>query len=117
MRKELKKYNGQRLSVTAIFERFGSKNGWHAPQKTILLKDIKYGDELLTDHIWFTCGKTFESLDLVQGDVIQFDARVNSYTKGYQGYREDVYSYVGKDYRLTHPTKAKKIEVYADNLK
>jgi len=44
--------------------------------------------------------------------MIQFDARVKSYIKGYRGYRDDIYDKpLSIDYKLSHPTKIKKIEL------
>jgi hypothetical protein len=48
------------------------------------------------------CGKTFENLDLTEGDIIQFDARVTTYNKGLRGKRTI-------DYKLSNPTKAIKM--------
>ncbi len=110
MRRELKKHAGQRFTVTATFERFGIKSGYMGRQlRTVLLRDVRRGDEVLTDHLWFTCGKTFDRLMLREGDCISFDARVSRYTKGYQGWREDVPQWTAYDYRLERPTKAFKI--------
>ena len=112
MRKNLKKLNGERFNVTATFERFGSRNSYMGTEKTILLKDLMKDDELLCDHMWFSCGKTFERLDLKEGDKISFDARVTKYIKGYKGrYAEEKgESWQQVDYRLERPTKARKIE-------
>ncbi len=57
------------------------------PEKTILLKDIRILETgtLATDHLWFTCGKTFDRLRLNAGDQIAFNARVGQYEKGYKG--------------------------------
>lgn len=105
MRKELKKINKQRLTFSATVEKFGFKSAFRGSDiKTILLKDVKTGDQIVTDHLWLTCGKWSESLKI--GDNITFDARVSNYTKGYQGYREDIYDKpVTTDYRLERPTK------------
>lgn len=108
MRKQLKKLNGQRFRVTATFNRFGTKDGFRGPEKTVLLTDIKKDGALITDHLWFACGKTFESLELTAGDIIAFDARVTAYEKGYRGRRAEAWTEV--DYRLERPTKARKIE-------
>ena len=103
MRNKLKKLEGNRFTVTATFERFGTKSSWGAGHlKTILLKDVTKDESIITDHIWFTCGKTFENLDLTEGDIIQFDARVKTYNKGLRDERTI-------DYKLSNPTKAIKL--------
>ncbi len=101
--------NTERHTFTATFVRFGTKHGWQVPERTVLLSNVKLGTETVADHLWFTCGKTWDQLDLQAGDSVQFDARVGKYQKGYQGYREDVYKPRMTDYRLERPTKASKL--------
>lgn len=99
----------ERYLFTARFARFGFKNGWTGPVKTLLLTDVTHNGVVVCDHLWFTCGKQFESLDLKEGDTLSFSARVSSYTKGYKGWREDVFDRpITKDWRLSFPTKVKK---------
>lgn len=113
MRKSLKQINGQRTRFLAKFDRFGQKNGYMGQQKTILLKDVRVLETgaLATDHLWFTCGKTFDQLHLNPGDQISFDARVGQYEKGYQGRKaeETGEAWSKTDYHLERPTKAVKI--------
>jgi hypothetical protein len=105
MRFELKKLNGQRFTATARFERFGIKSSWGpGHEKTLLLTNVTKDDSVITDHIWFTCGKTFEKLDLVEGDVIQFDARVAPYGKGLRDERMT-------DYKLSNPSRVTKLRI------
>ncbi|MCL5971970.1 MAG: hypothetical protein M1499_05350 [Firmicutes bacterium] len=115
MRKQLKTLNGQRLRFIGVFERFGTKRGWHGHEdRTILLKDVRREnapDGIVTDHLWFTCGKTFDRLHLRPGDVVAFNARVTTYEKGYHGRRaeETGEAWSALDYRLERPTQAVKI--------
>jgi hypothetical protein len=86
MRKNLETMKGKRMRFTALVERFGSKPNWHGfPETTILLKDVRFADtaELACDHLWFKHGKW--AMGLVEGHKFAFDARVDSYAKGYQG--------------------------------
>ena len=100
----------ERNTFTATVSRFGKKNGWKGPLDTILLTEVKHDGKVVCDHLWFTCGKQFKSLNLKEGDVITFSARVSSYIKGYKGYREDVYDHpISKDWRLSFPTKVRKM--------
>jgi len=57
---------------------------------------------LLTDHLWFSCGKWSAGLTL--GRFIEFDARAADYVKGYQGRREDVCAPVSRDWKLQRST-------------
>ena len=106
MRKKLKKLKEQRLSFEATFERYGSKQGYKGgPIRTLLFREIKNGEHIVTDHLWFTTNKQFELHELKEGQVILFEARVKGYQKGYKGRREDVYRPSEWDYKLSHPTK------------
>lgn len=111
MRKALQKLGEhERHTFTAEFVRFGIKNGWTGDVPTCLFKDVKLGDKVVCDHIWFTCGKQFDSLALQTGDIVECSARVSSYMKGYMGYRDDVWDKpVEKDWKLSFPTKVRKV--------
>lgn len=112
MRKELQRLTGkERHRFTATFERFGTKPGWFDRDKTILLVDVKLDGRVICDHLWFSCGKSFDRLALVKGDEVEFYARVSKYTKGYRGHREDAMleNPICTDYRLSNPTKVRKI--------
>lgn len=112
MRKELKKIGEQeRHTFTAAFSRFGIKNGWKGDVPTVLFKNVKFGDKIVCDHLWFDCGKQFDALDLQCGDIVEFSARVTSYVKGYFGHRFDAYieNPPREDWKLERPTKVKKI--------
>lgn len=106
MRTELKKLENQRLRFTAKIDRFGERNNFKGViVPTILLKDISLvgEDKVLSDHIWFTKGKSWDGFCV--GSRIEFDARISEYKKGYKGHRVDVLdSPVTTDYKLTRPT-------------
>ena len=107
MRQNLKKIEGVRKTFRGTFERSGSKQGWHGTEITLLFKNITDDKgNIISDHLWFNYTKGFERLSpWKQGDVVQFDARVAGYTKGYNGYREDICKPVEHDYKLSHPTR------------
>jgi len=114
MREELAKLHGKRRRFQGVFVRFGQKSGYKYPLTTILLKDVVdvASGKLVTDHLWFTMGKQFEALELKEGDVVHFNARVTEYEKGYRGRQdEDDYDYkpVQIDYRLSFPTQFMKV--------
>jgi len=120
MRKKLAAKNHFRGMFQGIFVRYGTKNGYKGPIKTVLLRQIQaVGGEIVSDHLWFNFTKGFEALGVCQeDDHIEFCARVKRYEKGYNGYRDDVYCPIETDYKLSHPTQIKKIEeaVYAESL-
>lgn len=111
VRQGLSERNGERFGIIATVGRFGQKNGWRGPIRTILLTDIcdaNTGTEL-TDHLWFTAGMW--ASDLHEGDRIVFEARVTKYQKGYFGHREAWDAALPSwDYRLERPTKIAKVD-------
>ncbi len=107
MRGKLENKLGPRMTFKAKVERFGRKNarGFPGFTKTILLKNIivfSTGEEA-TDHAWFTVGEMSEFNYVQEGDIIQFDARVKTYWKGYYNERQLI-DERKVDYRLSHPT-------------
>ena len=103
MRKQMRPLEFERKRFRGTFVRYGSKWAWDGSGlvTTLLLRDITdvASGRVVADHLWFNLTKGFEALgDLWRGDVIEFDARVKRYSKGYAGLRE-------VDYKLSHPTK------------
>lgn len=117
IRKELKAIGSDdRHTFTAEFVRFGKKSAYKGPDLTTLLfKDVRnVNGKVVTDHLWFTMTKGFEKCELQEGDIIQFDARVAMYEKGYKGrrYGEEYFLYMETsiDYKLSYPTKIKVVK-------
>lgn len=114
MRENLKQMCGVRTRFIATVKRFGTKKSYKGSSiETILLSDVTLSSgDVVTDHVWFTCGKWSEGL--YPGNVISFNARVKEYIKGYQGYREDALmeNPPTLDFRLDRPTK---VIVIAEN--
>lgn len=111
MRQELKLIYNRRLRFRAVVERFGEKKGYRGyPEPTILFKNVVRTDtgKQVTDHIWFTVGKTISSLGLRPGDTVEFDARVGGYVKGYVNHREYRDDRI-LDYKLNRPTRFQKV--------
>jgi hypothetical protein len=111
LRHNLKELYQKRTRFTAIFEKFGEKEGYNGYISiTILLTDLKEldGDEkVLTDHIWMNYGKQFKKLELSAGDLVAFNARVTIYEKGYS--IDSIDNPKRTDYKLERPTKIEKI--------
>jgi len=100
MRTELQRLYGHRLRFTAHVARFGSKKGYKGDSEaTILLSDIRIEGhkKILADHAWMNCGVILSRVAV--GDYIAFDARIDSYVKGYKSEDKRV------DFQLTRPTK------------
>jgi len=114
VRKKLKRKEEQRETFTGVFVRMGTKPGWYKPEKTILLKNVKDDTgQVVTDHLWFNYTKRFQAIgDMFEGDVIQFDARVKKYYKGYFGRREEVRldNPPSIDYKLSYPTRIEMVK-------
>lgn len=91
MREELRTIGSKGRHVfTATFVRFGFRNGYIGPVKTMLLQDVTLDSKIVSDHLWFDLTKGFSSADLSPGDVVEFCARVSAYEKGYKGHKDDV---------------------------
>ncbi|MQS75325.1 hypothetical protein FHL06_02810 [Lactobacillus halodurans] len=105
--------NEQRFTFNGRFKKYGFKYKDYRKNHavpTLLLTNI----ELLTDnkklnvadHLWFNLTKGFKSLGILKiGDVVQFNGRIASYTKGYQGFRPDINKSITLDYGITRPIK------------
>ena len=107
MRTTLQKREEERGSFTGTFRKYGLKSGYKGPStSTILLSHIRDSEgRVICDHLWFSLTKGFESLGtLTEGDIIQFEARVKEYRKGYVNKRIGI-DERKTDYKLSHPTK------------
>lgn len=112
MRKKLAAQAGIRKRFRAIFTRVGKKRNYKGySEDTILLQHVREADNLqpVANHVWFSYTKAFEKIKLTEGCVIEFDARVKAYTKGYVNKRLQVTPRT-TDFKLSHPTKIKLIE-------
>ncbi|MBB3700077.1 hypothetical protein KMW28_26990 [Flammeovirga yaeyamensis] len=109
-RRDLIPLKGQRLTFTATVGRMGTKSAFKGPPlPTVLLKNLSIKSDVVANHLWMNVGKQFMDLRLQPGDVIQFDARVTEYVKGYKGHRSDVHKPLEQDYKLERPTKIAKL--------
>ena len=107
MRKELAKQEGLRKKFSATVSRFGAKVNYNGyKEETILLKNIidLENNKRVAEHVWFTYTKGFQEARLKEGSVIEFEARVKQYTKGYVNRRYGINN-KSTDYKLSHPTK------------
>lgn len=112
MRKLLAKEKGNRKKFRASFGQIGKKVNYKGySEETILLKNVidLEINQVVTDHIWFSFSKGFEKLYPQSGMMIEFEARVKEYRKGYvnKAYRIDQSK---TDYKLSHPTKIKEVK-------
>ena len=112
MREQLAYLGARRTRFTGTLKRYGMKTGWQGRvEETVLLVEVKdHHGVVVADHLWFNLTKGFDELDLKPGDVVEFDARVMPYLKGYKGNREDEdLPPIERDYRLSYPTKFEKV--------
>lgn len=111
MRKQLASKEGERKKFTAVFSRLGRKAGYTGYSvETILLTKVRDAEtgELVTDHLWFTFTKGFQLFALTEGDTLEFEARVKSYSKGYVN-KSLAIDKEKRDYKLSNPTKIKRL--------
>lgn len=115
MRHELKDREGLRGVFTAVFRRFGARDGWNGHKViTALFVDVRdESREIVADHIWMTVGIQIRELKLVQGDRVAFLATVKRYVKGYQGrsLNPDLVEPPEYDFGLSRPTGVRKLGV------
>lgn len=107
MRSGLKRDAGQRKTFKALFVRLGKKSGFKGrSQETILLRNVTDPETgvLLTDHAWLNLTESFLAAGIREGTVIEFEARVKAYTKGYVNKRYTI-DRQKRDFRLSHPTR------------
>lgn len=106
MREVLHFLEGKRLKFQGVVKRIGTRSSFKGPDlETILVKNITLADRdtVICDHVWLTKRKRLA--EVKAGDIIQFEARVGKYLKGYKGHRFDVYKPTQIDYRLDRPSK------------
>lgn len=107
MRRKLKESLGDRKKFLGTFIRLGKKKNYRGySDETILLKnitDVETG-KMITDHAWFAYTKGFQTIAIVPGAQVEFEARVKEYKKGYQNTRYKIDNRT-IDYKLSHPTK------------
>lgn len=107
MRKKLATQEGERKKFRGEFSRLGKKTNFKGySEDTILLINITdvSTNTLVADHIWFSYTKGFEKIMLTEGAIIEFEARVKAYTKGYVNKRYGI-NKKSNDFKLSHPTK------------
>jgi len=111
MRKKLAKEEGNRKKFRAVIDRLGKKINFKGyTEETVLLKNVVdlETSQVVTDHLWLSLTKGFEKISLESGTLIEFEARVKEYQKGYINKAAGIN--LGKaDYKLSHPTKIKVI--------
>ena len=106
MRKKLAEEVGARKISRGVFARYGKKVSYKGySEETVLVEQIVDAEtnQVMCDHIWFSLTKSFEKLNLTSGDVLQFDARIKEYKKGYKNSAYKINN-TTKDFKLSHPT-------------
>lgn len=107
VRKKLAEGDGQRKRFRGVFSRFGKKVSYQGhSEPTVLLVNIVDAETLapVTGHLWFAFTRGFEKLKLEEGVIVEFDARIKEYTKGYVNRRYSIDN-SRKDFKLSHPTR------------
>jgi hypothetical protein len=107
MRKLLYAEKGLRKKFRAVFSRLGKKVSYKGySETTILLTTITdvETEKVVADHVWFAYTKGFEKANLTEGAVLEFEARIKEYTKGYVNKKYGINNR-STDYKLSHPTR------------
>jgi hypothetical protein len=111
MRIKLGAEEGKRKKFRALFERIGKKiifKGYS--EDTVLLKNIVdlETNNMVADHVWFSYTKGFDKAFVAEGALVEFEARIKEYKKGYVNRKLNFNSQT-VDYKLSHPTKIRKV--------
>ena len=110
MREALRKLGlNNRYRFEAIFIRFATKGEQIQGKETILLLDVKKGDKFVADHLWLCGIQEFKKLDLKEGDLISFTARITMY-KRFKNQRKKL------DYGLNNPMHVYKVNKEVNNM-
>ena len=112
MRKKLAAEKEKRKLFRGVFERLGKKTNFKGyTEETILLTNVVdvETNKLVTDHLWLNFTKGFERIPLTKGVVLEFMARIKEYKKGYVNRKYKINTRT-TDYRLSHPTRIRKID-------
>jgi hypothetical protein len=69
----------------------------------------------VADHLWFAYTKTFQAVELRPGALVEFEARIKQYTKGYVNKKYGI-DQREIDYKLSHPTKVRVVDKLQESL-
>lgn len=89
------------------FIRVSTKTGWrNSPIHTVLLRNIKDSDHNdISDHLWVNYTNELQNLGRLEyGDIIEFHALVEKYTKGYINKKSGIDERIA-DYKLVRLTR------------
>lgn len=105
MRKRLEPDTGLRKKFRAVFVRFGKKTNYRGyADETVLLGNVTdiETNQVVTDHLWFAYTKGFQKTGMKPGAILEFEARIKAYRKGYVNRRYKIDNR-SLDCRLSHP--------------
>lgn len=101
-----------RKTFTAIFSRYGTWRNWNGDDvRTYLFKGVKDKEgSIITDSLWIKEGKNISKLgELKEGDVIQFEARLDIDEKTSHIKVLEDGSYQENNYIFKNPSKFQKL--------
>ncbi len=82
MREALRKLGlNNRYRFEAVFSRFATTQEHIEGKEAILLLDVKRGNKLVANHLWLCRIQEFKKLNLKEGDIVSFTARINMYRR------------------------------------
>jgi hypothetical protein len=108
MRTKLQEIDGQRVRFKAKVLKFGTRRVLQIP--TVLLERVIIADsgEMATDHVWLSARNILGTIQ--PGSIVEFDARVRPYEKGYFNPRKGINNR-RIDYELVYPTALNVLDV------
>lgn len=112
MRDKLAADEEKRKKFSAVFVRTGRKTSFKGyTEETILLRHVvdMETNQVVADHVWLNYTKGFEKVSLTSGSMIEFEARIKIYKKGYVNRRYGI-DHTKSDFKLSHPTQIRKVD-------
>ena len=105
---------GRRMTFVGIFWKYGAFSNRRGTGRTILLRSVKdINGHTFANHVWINYTAGFDAVgEFKTGDLVQFEATVFEYVKGYRGGKiEDRLKHpLQVDYGLKYPRKVKLLQ-------
>jgi hypothetical protein len=81
MRDKLKSLVGSLITITGTFVRYGVKEGDGSKWNTAIITGVRRGDEIISDHLWFTMAKAWLKTELTVGTEVKVTGKVYKYKR------------------------------------
>lgn len=119
MRNLLQFLEGNRFIFEGVIQRTGIRSTVDGTEReTVMIKNIKLANKktVICDHVWINSSKHLKEAKI--GDVVQFEASVSKYVKGYKGEKNGINRPIKIDYNINKFSHVKVIgKTFAESIK